>query len=296
MKETDIHKFQAQYERYVALTTSRTTAIRYSKALESFFKRFRDRNSPEDFTKLDIEDFKVYRLREGVSPSTVNYEVQIVKSFWSWMIRMDVAPYNPATSTRRLKTIEPRKESLSLEDQDRLYATVCAIGSLHDRLLTSLVLSTGLRAETLIQLETTDIDLETRTLRIPATKMKAGRNHEVPLRQDVIELLGQLPEGRLFDGYARSAKMLSYRFSRLLQRSGTKLRGLRTGRRTFATTLLRTGADIGMVQTLMGHRSVLTTSRYITPADSSQIKAAVDKLPKPQAETPLTEDVPDPLP
>jgi integrase/recombinase XerD len=283
MKETDIHKFQAQYERYVALTTSQGTAIRYSKALENFFKRHREKNSPEDFTKLDIEDYKVYRLREGVSTRTVNYEVQVIKTFWTWMIRMDVAAYNPATSTRRLKEIEPRRESLSLEDQDKLYATVCAIGSAHDRLLTSLVLSTGLRAETLIQLETSDVDLETRTLRIPAEKMKAGRNHEVPLRQDVIDLIVSLPEGRFFEGYAHNAKTLSYRFSRLLRRSGSRLRGLRTGRRSFATTLLRTGADIGMVQTLMGHRSVLTTSKYITPADSDAIKGAVNKLPRPQA-------------
>lgn len=281
IKETAIHKYQAAFENYVSLTASRATAERYSKALENFFSRFTDKKDPEQFSRVDVEDFKIYRIKDGVSPRTVNYEVQVVKSFWNWLMRMEVTSYNPTSTAKRLKEIEPLKQSLSEEEQNKLYETARTVGSIHDRLLVGLSLSCGLRAETLAKLETSDVDFETATLRIPASKMKAGRNHEVPLRQDVIDLIRELPEGRLFDGYSPNAKSLSYRFNRLLRRSGCSLLGLRTGRRTFATTLLRTGTDIGVVQTLMGHRSVLTTSKYITRADEATVKAAIDKLPRP---------------
>lgn len=274
-----LHDWQAKYESYVSLTTTQSTAKRYSQALENFLSRFTEKREPEEFTRRDIEDYKIYRLKDKVSPRTINYEIQIVKSFWNWLIRMEVVNYNPVSTAKRLKEKEPIRKSLSEEEQYRFYETVEIMGSLHDRILVSLSLSTGLRAQTLAMLATEDIDWETPCLRIPATKLKAGRNLEIPIRQGLVELLKQVPEGRIFEGYAKNAKNLSYRFGRLMHRSGLSFRGLRTGRRTFATTLLRTGTDIGIVKDLMGHKSVLTTSKYITQADSAQVKAAINKLP-----------------
>jgi integrase/recombinase XerC len=284
MREALVHKYQAQFERYVALTTSSATSIRYSKALENFFRRFSDKDDPSEFTRRDIEEYKILRLRDGVVNRTVNYEIRVVGSFWNWLIRMELVAHNPCTTARSLKEIDPVKKSLSEDEQNRLYSSVGIVGSLLDKLLVGLALSTGLRAETLVQLETSDVDFDTATLRIPATKMKAGRNHEVPIRQDVMKLIKQLPEGRFFNNYASNARGLAYRFNRILKRGGLKLRGLRVGRRTFATTLLRTGTDIALVQTLMGHRSVLTTSKYLTPADAATTKAAIDRLPQPKEE------------
>lgn len=278
-KQSALHLYQAQFENYVALTTTQSTSRRYALALENFFRRFSEKREPDEFTRRDIQDYQIYRMRDKVSPSTVNYEVQVVSSFWNWLMRQDIVSYNPVTTSKRLKQREPERKSLSEEEQVRLYQTVEAMGSLHARLLVSLSLATGLRAQTLVQLDNTDIDFERSCIRVPAVKMKAGRNHEIPIRPGLIDLLKQLPEGRLFEGYADNAKKLSYRFSRLLHRAGIKLNGLRTGRRTFATTLLRTGTDIGIVKDLMGHKSVLTTSKYITQADSAQVKAAIDRLP-----------------
>lgn len=278
-----IHDLQAKYENYVLLTTTRGTAIRYSQALDHFFDRFPEKREPNDFSRVDVEDYKVQRLRDGVSNKTVNYEVQIVCGFWNWLIRMDAASWNPTSSTRRLKEIEPTRNSLTEEEQHRVYAAAQALGGIHYPLLATLALSTGLRAETLVLLEHSDVDFEALVLRIPATKMKAGRNHEVPIRQDAIDLIKLLPEGRFFDGFSDNARSLSYYFNRVLSRSGVRLRGLRTARRTFATTLLRSGSDLRLVQDLLAHRNISTTSRYLTTADAETTKAAIDRLPKPQA-------------
>lgn len=290
MRETELHKYQSQFENYVNLTTSRATANRYSQALEVFFSKFKDRKSPDEFTRADIQDYVLYRKRDGVSARSVNYEVGIVRGFWNWMLRAEVVSFNPASNVKRLKEIEPPRDCLSEHEQERLYATANSTGNHIDNLLVGLVLSTGLRAETLVQLDKSHVDFETGTLRIPAKIMKAGRNHDVPLRDDLSVLVSGLADGRLFENYASNAKALSYRFNKLLKRAGLKLRGLRTGRRTFATTMLRKGADLRMVQDLLGHRNIATTSRYLITADQEQTREALARLPKPvQASTPPEE-------
>jgi len=290
MPGTKIHYLQAKYENYINLTASKNTSIRYAKALTAFFSRFGDKKTPDEFTRLEIEDFRVVRRREGISPTSINYEVQIVRGFFNWLIRMDEAQFNPCSKIKRLKEVEAVRQSLSEADQRKLYETAASTGKILDLLLIGLALSTGLRAETMYQLETSDVDFENSALRIPAAKLKARRNHEIPIRETELEIIRTLPEGRFFKDYARSAASISYKFSRICQRASIPLRGLRTARRTFATTLLRTGADLRLVQDLLAHRNIQTTSRYLTPADVTQTREAVARLPQSPGLTPLAEE------
>lgn len=278
----EVHDWIARYERYTALTCTRHTAVRYSKALQSFFELFPDRTKVTDFTAHDIEDYRLAKLDEGVKPSTVNLTVRIVGLFFKYLIDSDVIAYNPCSRVRSLKEREPERKSLSLDQQEQLYRSVNEYGTLQQRLLVGLALSTGLRGDTLAQLETTDVDFEGSALRIPAAKMKAGRNHTVPLRDTELELIRQLPPGRLFEGFARDVAGLRHQFNRIVRRAGLPLRGLHMARRTFATTLLRSGADLKTVQDLLAHKSVATTSKYFTPADEQTCRTAITKLPAPQ--------------
>jgi site-specific recombinase XerD len=98
-----IKDWQAKYENFVRNTTSRATALRYSVALTNFFQRFPEKKKPEMFFRLDIEDYKILRKRDGISPRTINYEVGVVRSFWNWLIEMSGQPYlNPASRVKRL--------------------------------------------------------------------------------------------------------------------------------------------------------------------------------------------------
>src|SRR5882672_1833375 len=274
-----LYDLQARYENYIRLTPSRWTAVRYAKALDQFFRRFKDYKDPDQFTRIDIEDYRLQRLKEGTSPTTVNYEVQVVRAFWNYLMNMDEVKWNPASKVRRLKQTEPERKSLTLEEQERLYKYVNN-RTVYDRLLVGLSLSTGLRAETLANLHTDHIDFENSQLNIPAAIMKAGRNHVVPLRQTEVVLLRGLDNGRVFAGYAQTANTLSAKLSAMFLRCGLSYRGLRTARRTFATTLLRAGNDLRLVQDLLAHKNISTTSKYLTPADSRTVRAAIEGLPK----------------
>lgn len=255
------------------------SAIRYAKALTSFFARFPDRNHPEEFTRRDVEDYKIWRLREGINPRTVNYEVSVVRAFWNWMLEMERVTWNPASQVKRLKEREPVKTSLTVAEQLQLQKGCYRWA---DRALVALALTTGLRGETLAALEKQDINYAEHRLVIPAAKMKAGRNHEIPLPEWVTEILKEAPDGRIFARYAKNAGSIRYQWNNICRRAGVNPKGIRTARRTFATTLLRSGADLKLVQDLLGHRNIVTTSRYFTPADDQTARIAVEKLPRPE--------------
>lgn len=281
IKITELHKLQAQYENFVSLTVSVGSARQYCKCLSTFFDRFPDYTSPEEFTRRDIEDYRIWRLREKMSPVTINYEIAVIRAFWGWMMDMDRVTWNPASQVKRLKTKEPPKDSLSVAEQLSLQK---GCFRWEDRALVALALTTGLRPNSMVQIEKSEIDFDDLRLSLPAEKMKAGRNHTVPLPAWVVKILEEAPDGRIFEGYARDAKGLTYRWNNICRRAGIKLLGLRTARRTFATTLLRSGADLRIVQDLLGHKNITTTSRYLTPADSETVRAAVEKLPSPISE------------
>ena len=279
VKRSELHDLQASFERYVTLTTTQRTAERYCKSLTSFFSRFPDRTKPEDFTRRDVEDFRIWRLRDGVSPRTINYELGVIRAFWNWMLQMERVAWNPVSQVKRLKEKEPLKTSLSVSEQLELQKG-CFCWA--DRALVGVALTTGLRGETLASLEKSEINFERQSLNIPAAKMKTGRNHEIPIPEWVLRVLEEAPDGRIFEGYAKDAASIRYHWNAICRRAGIQPRGIRTARRSFATTLLRSGADLKLVQDLLGHKNISTTSKYLTPADSQTVRQAIDRLPIPK--------------
>lgn len=273
---TMLSKLQAQYERYVDATASVETGKRYSKSLNTFFAYFPEKADPREFSKADVEDFKAYRRKKGVSATTVNYDIQIVRAFWNWMIDMDAVTFNPA-KVKRLKQKDPVRHSLAESAQVDVYA---ACLNANERLLVGLALTTGLRCKTLIQLERRDFDLERSMLVIPPEKLKNGRSLELPIMAPERVLIRELPEGRLWGDWAKTTDALSRRFTLILKRVGITLRGLRTARRTVATTLLRNGVDVRLVRDILGHANISTTNKYATPATNVEIASAMGVLPR----------------
>ena len=264
---------QAKFENWVALTGSPETARRYARALEQFQKKI-PRDHPRDVLRFDVEDFKVLRLREEVSPRTVNFEVSVLRAFYNWMIDMEAVTLNPATKVKKLREPEHVRKSLPLDVMERI------LGAVHtdeERLLVILAAHTGLRGNTLAQLEWSDFDLRNKLLTIAPEKTKTGKGQQIPLRSDLVEFLKtQEGEGPVF---RKDVRGLQAKFKLILHRAGLKGFGLHALRHTFATSLLRNGVDLRTVQDLLGHKSMKTTALYLTPATADETRDKLNVLP-----------------
>lgn len=276
-KDTIIRRYQKDFERFVTNTTSEQTASRYKRALDIFFDYFPEKTTPADWGKLDIEDFRVWRRRK-VSAVSVNYELQVVRRIWNWMIDNEIAIVNPAKGVRRFKEIEPLKVSMGEATQEKLYD---ACMNDYENLLVGLALTTGLRAATLRQLELIDFDPEQGTINIPATKTKTGKSLELQIRKDEIDLLTKIAPlvGTIWGTWADTDRALEYKWNKICKRAGLPIRGLRAARRTVATTLLRQGMDVRSVQEWLGHKKITTTMKYLTPATKAETRSALALLP-----------------
>jgi site-specific recombinase XerD len=272
-----LREYQAKYENWISLTGSRATGSRYAKALSKFTEALSsNKRYPIDILRLDIEDYKVIRLRDGLSHRTVNFEISVIRAFFNWMKELGAVSFNPVTGVKKLKEpLQPRK-SLNQEIIDRLLT----VPDPYDQLLIMLGLHTGLRGSTIAQLEWSDFDLTGGVLNIPPEKTKTARGQRIPLRSDFIEFLKPFVKtGRVLEGYTVGAKALQQKFNRLIRKLGLNGFGLHALRHTFATTLLHHGADLRTVQDLLGHQSLRTTALYLSPADSHQTRKLLDALP-----------------
>lgn len=276
MKSMTLKECRVRFENWTALTSAKATAMRYAIVLNNFFSRLpANKIYPQDILRFDIEDYKIIRLREGISHRTVNFEIATLRTFFNQMVILEILRFNPAADVRRLTEPQAVKKSLGQEILDKIFANLTSPG---DQLLVLLGLTTGLRGATMAQLDWTDFDLPAGILTISPEKTKTAKGQRIPLRSDVVEFLKPLVgTGRVFQ--VKDVGALQARFRRLLKKAGLEGFGLHSLRHTFATTLLRHGADLRTVQDLLGHRSLKTTALYLSPADSETCRQLVNSLP-----------------
>lgn len=269
----------ADFEHYTRLTNTPSTCDRYERALGAFFSKFPKAKMPEDLTRLDVEDYKILRVREGRQPNTINLELSAVRAFYNWLIEIrELAVGNPARRAKHLRTLKKKNHAISLSD---FHALLAAAESPYERVLLLLGVSTGMRGGELLALRWDEIDRETSVIRLPAEKTKSAADRVVPLRHDVLELLDLLPRDgeRVFGRWARTPGNLRLKWLRLWERAGLPPQTLHCLRHTFATWMLRGGSDLRTVQELLGHANLATTAAYLTAAETAAVRKVVDSLP-----------------
>ncbi len=200
-----------------------------------------------------------------------------VRSFQRFLLREGVTDRDPARDVSQPKRPRRLPRPLPVDDVTRLLETpdpATAAGS-RDRAILELLYGSGLRISELVGLDVDDIDLEEGTVRVLG---KGGKERSVPLGRYAREAVGSyLTRSRpeLASVGSRGALFLNQRGGRITRQSCSRslagyvrLAGierhvsLHTLRHSFATHLLEGGADVRVVQELLGHASVATTQVY----------------------------------
>lgn len=221
---------------------------------------------------------------------TVQGALTAIRSYCRWAVREGHLAGDPTVDVDWPTTPDAAPRALSREQLRRLMRAMDEPADLtteqqwywrRNRRVVLLMLFAGLRMHEVVQLRWGDVDLDARQLVV--RQGKGGRSRSVPLHG---ALLAELrAAGRHRPGLAVAgredgtpiARDHDRLFRRWLRRAGLSISAHQL-RHSFATELLRSGADLRTIQELLGHRRLETTQRYLM-IDAERMRSAVDLLP-----------------
>ena len=167
-------------------------------------------------------------------------------------------------------------------DKDNEKTDIQKFIKMRNRIILTLLYSSGLRISELLNLKLNDIDFKTRTMRI---RGKGDKDRIVLFDQDALDLLNDYNTLRDpsndFLIYNKNGNKLSSRYVEILIKKYAERAGIKKKvtphvlRHSFATHLLKNGVDIRIIQQLLGHASLSTTQIY-TSVDMETVKDIYD--------------------
>ena len=224
----------------------------------------------------DIQGYIALRFPQS-KPRSISRLIASLRRFYRFALRESLVGVDPTIRIETPKLPRSLPKSLSEEDVERLIEapdTNTDLG-LRDRAMLETLYATGLRVSELVGLQVTELSLSDGVVRVTG---KGSKTRLVPLGEQAVEwLMRYLAEGRpailqqrlndhLFvtqrgDGMTRQA--FWYLIKRYAARAGiTVTLSPHVLRHAFATHLLNHGADLRVVQMLLGHADISTTQIY----------------------------------
>ncbi len=214
---------------------------------------------------------------EPYRATTVSRMLSSVRTFHRFAVREGLTDDDPTAGVVRPRLPRALPHPLTVEEVGRIVEAPRAEEptGLRDRAILELLYGAGLRVSELTGLDVDDLDLETAAVRVLG---KGAKEREVPIGRMARDAVAvYLTSGRpsLAGPRSRAAMFLNTRGGRLTRQSCARLleaharaAGIRRRvtphdlRHSFATHLLEGGADVRVVQELLGHASVATTQIY----------------------------------
>ena len=239
--------------------------------------------APPTANSVDIALLRSYlaSLHErGLGRTTAARKLAALRSFYRYLGRIGAVERDPARAVRAPKTPRRIPQRLELgEVEELLHAPDPATArGKRDLAILELLYGTGVRVSELVGLDLTDLQRNSRILRVLG---KGGKERVVPFGEVAADALGDYLSARgelAAAGAASEAVFLNARGGRLTDRSVrtivrrylgeagiAHLAGKATPhtlRHAFATHLLDRGADLRAIQELLGHASLATTQKY----------------------------------
>jgi integrase/recombinase XerD len=264
---------------------SRHTVDAYRRDIRGYRRFLKERGigDPTRAGESDIEAFVAHLSGAEWSPgrryraSSVARTLAAVRSLHRFLLREGEVGIDPAEGVARPRVPRTLPKPLSVDEVGALVAAPGenGVAALRDRALLETLYGAGLRISELVNLDVDDVDLEEGSIRAVG---KGSKERVVPLGRFGVRALDRyLVRARpaLAAQRSGSALFLNQRGGRLTRQGCTNIlkaaarrAGLRKRvtphvlRHSFATHLLEGGADVRVVQELLGHASLSTTQIY----------------------------------
>ena len=243
---------------------TRTTYLRAVTKLATFLKR-----SPDTATVEDLRNFQLHLVDTGTSPITLNATLTGLKFFF------DITLGRGELMARMQPVKLPRTVPVVLSTQEAAQLIAAARNIKHQAAL-SVAYGAGLRASEVCRLKVGDVDSERMALRVE--QGKGAKDRYAMLSPVVLQRLRAwwrvghaqgkiLPGGWLFPGLDPMDPVTARQLNRAVHDAAAaagiaKRVTTHTLRHSFATHLLERKVDIRVIQVLLGHKKLETTSIY----------------------------------
>jgi len=227
-----------------------------------------------DFTLPALRAWLAGAVREGKSRATIARRTASVRSFSTWALRQGHLQSDVAARLVTPKVNRPLPEVLGVEKAGEFVGNAASadeVEFLRDTAMLELLYATGVRVSELAGMNVKDVDLTRRTVRVLG---KGNKERVVPFGEAAADAVSQwLEHGRaelagdtpaLFVG-VRGGRIDPRQVRRVVEKAGQVTGQTITPhglRHTAATHLLEGGADLRVVQEMLGHSSLQTTQIY----------------------------------
>ena len=229
-------------------------------------------------TPMLIEQYKQHRLAAGVKKRTVNVELSALSAYITWVNEAKGCKFHKPKLFTRKETKPPLPQVLTVGE------IVVIMEHLDGdmRLIVELMALAGLRRNEVLNLTAADVDVRAGVIRIHG---KGGRYRMAPLGEGTWKKINELcrwrPDGPLFPSpqdMTRPRKDIRKAIQQAARAAGnTKHVTPHLFRHSFGAALVNNGADIRIIQELLGH-SELTTTQLYTQVAGNVKRAAVAGL------------------
>ncbi|UKM63474.1 site-specific integrase [Flavobacteriaceae bacterium GSB9] len=248
---------------------SNSTVKNYVHSFEKFINYYSD----IELFSIDENDIRQYLqklIKDKKSNSYINMAINAIKFYYEMVLGMP----------NRFYSIErPRKESKlpKVLSKEEIFSIIDHTNNIKHKCIVSLLYSSGLRRNELLQLKLKDIDSKRMVIRV--VQAKGNKDRYTVLNKSVLDDLRKYfliykPRTYLFENPNTNQRYSSSSVLQIVvkaaQNAGIKERVTpHMLRHSFATHLLESGTDIRYIQMLLGHNSTKTTEIYTHVATNS---------------------------
>ncbi len=259
-----------------------------SKNIKGFFGFLSERGitSLDEVDRSLLRDYLSYLVEQNLVKASIARKLSAIRSFYRYLIREEIISTSPVATTSSPKLDKRLPSFLTTDEITRLLEApdLSTPQGQRDRALLELLYASGLRVSELANLNLEQVNLNSREIRVWGKGSKermvlmgepAARALTAYLNQGRLELLGNKRSSALFlnrYGERLTERSVQIEIQEIAEKAGI---GKRVHphmlRHTFATHLLDGGADLRVVQELLGHANLSSTQIY-THVSKSQAK------------------------
>ena len=270
------------------LRLSVNTVLSYESDLKKYIKFLQENRSIRNINKIKFNDIRKYIMfitKNDYKSSSVNRNISSIKKFHLFLLDNELSFENPSELLESQKNRRNFPDTLSVYEIESIFDVVDinSLIGLRDLSILTLLYSTGMRVSELINLELSNLFFKEEYVKIMG---KGKKERIVPLglkaKNALISYINKNKnshksnnQGNVYLSY-RSKKLTRMAIFNIIKKycllaDIKKKVSPHTFRHSFATHMLEGGADLRIVQELLGHENINTTEIY-THLDRTYLK------------------------